>query len=531
MGRTIMKKEKLKYLCIVPIVFICIIVILVIKSKPDDSPVVVRSNMEVTDSSRYIEPIFDNVTAEKDIVYSEVANYKGEAVQLTLDVYQPENDTQVNRPAIIWIHGGGFTNGSKDASLFEKDLAVDFAKKGYVTVNINYRLRDSLGTSYDSYSALEDAVADAVAAYKWLQENSEAYGVDKNYIAFAGYSAGAATAINLCYSDFTKYGIDKSGVLGVVDMAGGYTYLGSIKKGDPACIIVQGTKDETAPFSNSIKLSEDLDKQGVNYVFYQLENFSHDLTLGYDDISNQITMFLYKQLTNKDITVTALPEKSYVYKKVDQRIANEPVYHAKQIELTLDGNLDEWGNSEIITLNQLKDVGTSLPSQDDFAGTAMVGWNEKDPKRVYIAAVITDDTIQDVNDAQDKWFNDDCVEIIYDLSKDNIAAPLTKWVVGATGNDLSKLANSANTQFKIVKKGSTYYYEMIMDITDIAKGVSDANTNFKITPSTIIGFSIAYNDCENNAREHQIGWTAGISSDRATFGNLQFVADSVKTAK
>jgi len=527
-----MKKGKLKYLLIIIIGLISMIIILNLKNKPDDTGVViVRSNMEVTDPSRYIEPISDNVTVEKDVVYSKAVNYKGESVQLTLDVYQPENDTQVNRPAIIWMHGGGFTNGSKDASLFEKDLAIDFAKKGYVTLDINYRLRDALTTSQESYSALEDAVADAAAAYKWLQENSEVYGVDKNYIAFAGYSAGAATAINLCYSDFAKYGIDKSGVLGVVDMAGGYISLGSVKKGDPACIIIQGTKDETVPLSNSMKLSGALNKKEINCVFYQLENYTHDLTLRFDDISNQITMFLYKQLTNKDIIVTVLPEKSYVYKKVDQRIANEPVYHAKQIELSVDGNLEEWGDSERITLNQLKDVGTTIPRQDDFAGIAMVGWNAKDPKRVYIAAVITDDTIQDVNDAEDKWFNDDCVEIIFDLSKDNIASQLMKWVVGATGNDLSKLANSMNTELKIVKKSNVYYYEMGIDITEIEKGISDANTNFKITPNAIIGFSIAYNDCENSMREHQIGWTAGISSDRATFGNLQFVADTAKTVK
>jgi len=116
--------------------------------------------MEVTDSSRYVEPIFDDVTVKKDIVYSEVVNYKKEAQQLTLDVYQSENDTEVNRPAIIWIHGGGFTNGSKDSGLFEKDLAIDFAKKGYVTVDINYRLRDAntlIGFSF-AYNDCENKI-------------------------------------------------------------------------------------------------------------------------------------------------------------------------------------------------------------------------------------------------------------------------------------------------------------------------------------------------------------------------------------
>ena len=73
------------------------------------------------------------------------------------------------------------------------------------------------------------------------------------------------------------------------------------------------------------------------------------------------------------------------------------------------------------------------------------------------------------------------------------------------------------------------YYAM--DRLYIDNGVSDANKNLKITANTLIGFSIAYNDCENNIREHQIGWTAGNSSDRATFGNLQFIADSAKIAK
>jgi len=36
-----------------------------------------------------------------------------------------------------------------------------------------------------------------------------------------------------------------------------------------------------APLSNSMKLSGDLNKRNVNCVFYQLENFTHDLTLGY----------------------------------------------------------------------------------------------------------------------------------------------------------------------------------------------------------------------------------------------------------
>lgn len=457
----------------------------------------------------------------KDILYLKTTAYNGKAVDLTLDVYQPANDTSVNRPAIIWIHGGGFTGGDKDISLFERDLAIDFAKKGYVTININYRLRSQDNIDYPS--ALNDAMTDATQAFKWLQENSDLYGVDKNHIAFAGYSAGATTVINLCYSNIERFGIDKNSLFGAIDVAGGDIYTSSCTKGAPACLIVHGTADETVAFSSSQKFVERLNKSSIYNVFYKIDNSGHNVTLGYDDISNQITMFLYKQLTGKEITITTKAEISYEYRKVEHRLELSPVYKAKQIDLKIDGKFDEWGDSEIMTFDQIKDVGTTLPDKQDFSGSLMVGWNQNDPTRVYIAATITDDTIQDSRPADGKWYEDDCFEIIYDLSKDNTASPLTKWVIGATGNDLSKLSDSKNTELKIVNQGKTNYYEMAIDITKINSGISDANTNFTILPETMIGFSIAYNDCENNERQHQIGWTAGRSTDRSTFGNLKFI--------
>lgn len=526
-----MKKRKLKLEFIIPITLICIIVILIASNKSiqemlltdeEEDSFVTRSYVEVADTTRYVEYISDSADVVKNIVYSETVDYNGKKIQLELDLYQPANDLEVNRPAIIWMHGGGLTNGNKDDNKFEQDLAIDFAKKGYVTIDINYRLRDKLTTNEESYAALMDGAIDAAQAFKWLQSNSETYGVDKNHIAFAGYSAGASIAINLCYSDITQYAIDPGSILGVVDLAGGNIYAGAVKKGYPACVIFHGTKDDNVPFNSSALFSANLSKHGVDNTFYQMENFTHDFTIGYDDISNKITMFLYKQLTNKDIICSDIPEKSYEYRKVEKRIATEPVYHAKQIELKIDGVLNEWTNSELITLNQIKDVGTSIPEQQDFSGTAMVGWNQQDPTRIYIAATITDDTIQDVNTAAAQWFNDDCVEMIFDLSKDNVASPLTKWVVGANGTDLSKLAKSDNTELKIVKSGTTYYYEMAIDLTKIEKDISEANTKLKLSTGTLIGFSIAYNDCEYNSREHQMGWTSGRSNDRASFGNVLF---------
>ena len=48
--------------------------------------------------TRYVDPIFAEVTVNKGIVYS-VINGKN----LDLDVYRPKGDTQTDRPAIIFI--------------------------------------------------------------------------------------------------------------------------------------------------------------------------------------------------------------------------------------------------------------------------------------------------------------------------------------------------------------------------------------------------------------------------------------------
>lgn len=487
---------------------------------------VVKQEEEVTLSTttRYVDSIFDNVDAKKDIIYGESTNFRGENEKLLLDIYSPLDDTQVNRPAIIWLHGGGFTNGTKDNN-FEKDLAIEFAKKGYVTLSINYRLRT--GDSTVDYSAVRDAMDDTATAVKWLISNANKYGVDPTKISVGGYSAGASTIINFCYSDLSVYNIDKNNIMCAIDLAGGQVYSG-VSQNDPPCIIIQGTADPKVSFSSSKLLESQLNQCGVYNTLYAIEGADHDLKTYYDDIVGQITKFLYRKLTGVNISVPEKPSKPHEYQKVDDRIDSQKTYNVKQINLNLDGQLDEWKNCEVMNLNQLKDAGSSLPDANDFSGTAMVAWNMQDAGRIYIGAVITDNEIQDINYADAKWFNDDCLEIAFDLSENNFLAPISKFVVGATGKDLSVLANKDNTQFKITKKDHSYTYEIAIDLSKIKEGVTPDNSKFHIDENDIIGLSISYNDGENSVREHQIGWTAGETSNRQNFGNLKFVSDYSK---
>jgi dienelactone hydrolase len=149
---------------------------------------------------RYRDIVFSGVTVTSDLTYGSAPDLQGNPVTLTLDLYRPTGDTQTGRPAIVWIHGGGFSAGDKTRSPFPA-LARQFAKRGYVAASINYRLLGTercAGVQPVPQSCMDAAVAaqhDAQAAVRWLRAHAAEYGIDPTRIAVGGGSAGAATAL------------------------------------------------------------------------------------------------------------------------------------------------------------------------------------------------------------------------------------------------------------------------------------------------------------------------------------------------
>lgn len=149
---------------------------------------------------RYRDAIFPNVTATKDIQYGSAPGADGTPQALKLDLYRPTGDAQTRRPAVVWIHGGGFRGGDKTNNNVAT-LSRGFAQTGYVAISINYRLLATTRCSTDPnpvaacYDAALAAQHDAQAAIRWLRANAPTYGIDPTRIAVGGTSAGAVTSI------------------------------------------------------------------------------------------------------------------------------------------------------------------------------------------------------------------------------------------------------------------------------------------------------------------------------------------------
>jgi carboxylesterase type B len=150
--------------------------------------------------TRFVDKIFGLAIETKDVRYATAPDLtSGAPDALALDVFQPAGDTAVGRPAIIWVHSGGFSGGSRDQTTY---FASEYAQGGYVTFSIDYRLDPGnrcqdvqdgkiidptqLATEKARcQAAILAAQHDAQAAVRWVRSNAATYGVDPDKIAIA----------------------------------------------------------------------------------------------------------------------------------------------------------------------------------------------------------------------------------------------------------------------------------------------------------------------------------------------------------
>lgn len=244
---------------------------------------------------RYIDPIFENITIQKDILFGEVINFKGENEKLHLDIYTPDNDNQTNRPVILWIHGGGFRIGNDKSQGYIVKMATEFAKRGYVCISIDYRVRTN--PKDDKTGTLTQALEDAMSGLNWIRKNSDDLKIDKSKVIVGGGSAGGMLAVNLCYKDQTENEKwDKSGIIGLVNLWGSpdesYNMF-EIDKKDPPTIIVHGTSDELVPYKNSVLLKNELEKTGIKNELVTIEGAGHTPVSHIKEFVKNIAEFLY----------------------------------------------------------------------------------------------------------------------------------------------------------------------------------------------------------------------------------------------
>jgi dienelactone hydrolase len=220
---------------------------------------------------RYRDAIFSSVVVNSNIQYGTAPDGAGNPVALRLDLYTPpSSDTETSRPALVWVHGGGFSGGDK-TNIVPVDVANTFAKMGYVVVSINYRLLGPGCTSNPSMPsctvAAIEAQHDAQAAVRYLRANAAFLGIDPTRIGIGGESAGAITAtlVGLHSEDVGSSGNPgfPSTVRGFVSVSGGLPGGVFASAGDSPGIFFHGTADNIVPSSWSDQTAAKMLEVGV----------------------------------------------------------------------------------------------------------------------------------------------------------------------------------------------------------------------------------------------------------------------------
>lgn len=117
---------------------------------------------------------------------------------LALDVYTPRAERGANKPVMVFIHGGGFVNGTGALDLYEGRA---LAQRGdVVVVTINYRLGQLGFLGHPALRAEQGERAEGPANYglldqqmalRWVRDEISAFGGDPNNVTIFGESAGS----------------------------------------------------------------------------------------------------------------------------------------------------------------------------------------------------------------------------------------------------------------------------------------------------------------------------------------------------
>ena len=115
----------------------------------------------------------DGVKAHRDLVYVGNGHERHK-----LDLFVPEK-ADGPLPLIIWVHGGGWQNGSKDGC---PPLRDGYTERGYAVASINYRL--------SGHAVFPAQIEDCKAAIRWLRAHAKEYNLDPQRFGVWGSSAG-----------------------------------------------------------------------------------------------------------------------------------------------------------------------------------------------------------------------------------------------------------------------------------------------------------------------------------------------------
>ena len=248
------------------------------------------------------------VALEENITYGKAGD-----TELKLDLARPEGDGPF--PAIVFIHGGGWSKGSRQG--YGRQIQ-EAAKRGYVAATISYRLMQFDEAKKETTTAtpiFPAQIHDAKAAIRWLRANADKFNVDPNRIGVTGGSAGGhlsllvgltdpaanlegesgspdqssrvqavvnvfgPTNMTFCYEKSSVAWIFRLFMGGIPDEAGerykAASPISYASKDDPPVLTLHGNQDALVPVEQATVLDDEMKAAGASHTLMVFEGQGH----------------------------------------------------------------------------------------------------------------------------------------------------------------------------------------------------------------------------------------------------------------
>jgi len=280
-------------------------------------------------------PLPEGFKAVRDVSYAANDNPRQQ-----LNLYVPSEKPSVALPIVVYIHGGGWEGGSKDAA----EVLGPFLRGGrFAAASVGYRLTNE--------SHWPDQIHDCKAALRWIAAHGGEYGIDTDRIALFGISAGGhlvsllGTTVgdsdlegtigekldapvrfrcvaNFCgpanFRTFEKQGSVISGekpgpvmklfngkVSENQDAAKAASPQLHVSSDDPPFLHIHGTKDALVPYAQAIEFDKSLDAAGVSSTLLTGEGGNH--VFSSKELLETMNRFFDRHLLGQDIGIEQGP--------------------------------------------------------------------------------------------------------------------------------------------------------------------------------------------------------------------------------
>ncbi|MCF8226384.1 MAG: alpha/beta hydrolase [Bacteroidales bacterium] len=204
-----------------------------------------------------IIPIIKVDAQETEFDFSTVTYLKNDSASLELDFFRP-GDSAVRSPLVIFVHGGGFSNGERSHG---HPFCQILSDSGVSAASITYTLYmkgknfSCEGMQSEKIKAIQLAAYQSRIATQWFISHYDSFNIDTNRIFLAGSSAGAEAVLQAAYWDTSAANFfpdTLSGTFryaGVISGAGAILDLNMINKSTVMpTLCYHGTCDPLVPY-------------------------------------------------------------------------------------------------------------------------------------------------------------------------------------------------------------------------------------------------------------------------------------------